>query len=230
MAKRYQIIKSSLKTTEPSTSTSTETTTTITKRPASQGSTEIHSGPGKYLIIAGNHVGSSEYLFLPGPVKRIARVPNVMSLINAKKKVEELVKKREDEMKRTPIQTIAKGAKRVPHVPDSSLLDVPMVLEAEKSKLPINVRSRFLQLIVNECKKIYTSKEEIFERALNEELTCYSKCSVISTYRNSAMLAINRLRKEVENKAHGSCKFGVGCCFVSSNSRFFLQRKMDFRS
>lgn len=130
-----------------------------------------------------------------------------MSLIDAKKKVQEMVKKQEDEKKRTPIQTVAKGAKRVPHVPDSALLDLPMVMEADKSKLPLNVRNRFLQLLVEECKKIYSSKEDIYERALNEEFTCYTKCNVINTYRNSTMLAINRLRKEAENKANSSCKF-----------------------
>lgn len=95
--------------------------------------------------------------------KRIARVPNVSSLMNAKKRVEELMKEKAL-AQYTPSQTIAKGERRVPHVPASAVTDLPMVLQAEKSRLPINVRTRYLQLMVAECFKLYSSKESVFER------------------------------------------------------------------
>lgn len=105
---------------------------------------------------------SSEQSPVPG-VKRIARVPNVSSLINAKKKVQELIKEK-NIVPKTASQTIPKGDKRVSHVPDVSLLDIPMVLQVDKSRLPINVRTRYLQMMVTECAKLYSSKESIFER------------------------------------------------------------------
>lgn len=64
--------------------------------------------------------------------------------------------------------------------------------QADKSKLPVNVRTRFLTMIADECSKLYALKEDAFNRALNEEFACYEKCKVLATYRNSAMLAVNR--------------------------------------
>ncbi|XP_072385118.1 uncharacterized protein [Diabrotica undecimpunctata] len=140
------------------------------------------------------------------PPKKIAPVHNVMAITKAKEKIS-LIKPV------TPLKTIAQTQKgnRVAHVPDVSLSDIPDVLQAESSKLPVNVRSRYLTMIADECVKMYISKEEAYSRALKEEYNCYEKCKVITTYRNSAMLAVNRLRKEgQERNKNGLGLYGVG--------------------
>lgn len=134
-------------------------------------------------------------------MKRIAHVPNVSLLLTAKKKVQEIV---QTQPSKTPTQTIPKGSRRVAHIPEISFADIPTVLQAERSKLPINVRNRYLLLMVTECSKLYISKQAAYERALNEEFNCYSKCSAITTYRNSVMLSVNKLRKEVNAGLSGT--------------------------
>lgn len=137
--------------------------------------------------------------------KKIAPVQNVMSIQRAKARIDELAKQKAQlTINKTPIQT-QKG-QRVAHVPDISLSDIPDVLNADKSKLPVNVRTRFLTLIADECVKMYLIKEDAYTRALNEEFTCYEKCKVLTTYKNSAMLAVNRLRKEFQERE----KLGLG--------------------
>lgn len=137
---------------------------------------------------------------------KIAPVQNVNSIQRAKARIEELARqKAEETLQKTPAQT-QKGAKRVAHVPDFSLSDLPDVLNADKSKLPINVRTRFLTMIADECVKLYLSREDGYNRALNEEFSCYEKCKVLTTYKNSAMLAVNRLRKETQERE----KMGLG--------------------
>ncbi|XP_044270142.1 RNA exonuclease 1 homolog [Tribolium madens] len=137
--------------------------------------------------------------------KKIAAVQNVNLIQRAKAKIEELAKQKATEtLNKTPAQTV-KG-KRIAHVPDISLSDIPDVLNADKSKLPINVRTRFLTMIADECVKLYLIKEDAYTRALNEEFACYEKCKVLATYKNSAMLAVNRLRKELQERD----KLGLG--------------------
>lgn len=133
--------------------------------------------------------------------KRIAPVQNVNLMQRAKAKIEEMARQKAvAAIQKTQAQTISKGAKRVAHVPEFSLSDIPDVLHAEKSKLPVNVRTRYLTMIADECVKLYLSKDDAYQRALNEELKCYERCKVLATYRNSAMLSINRLRKEVQER------------------------------
>lgn len=139
--------------------------------------------------------------------KRIAPVQNVMSLQRAKARIDELARqKAANTIKKTLPQTVAKGSSRTAHVPDISLSDIPDVLQAEKSKLPVNVRTRYLTMIADECLKLYLLKEDAYQRALNEEFKCYERCKVLITYRNSAVLSINRLRKEVQERE----KLGLG--------------------
>ncbi|XP_050301018.1 RNA exonuclease 1 homolog isoform X2 [Anthonomus grandis grandis] len=129
--------------------------------------------------------------------KKIAAVPNVALIEKAKERIS-LVKRQREENVKTIAHT-TKGS-RVAHVPEYTLDEIPDVLQADKSKLPVNVRTRFLTMIAEECAKLYASKDDAYNRALNEEFSCYEKCKVLATYRNSAMLAVNRLRKEVQER------------------------------
>lgn len=60
------------------------------------------------------------------------------------------------------------------------------------------------KVMVKHCLDIYTATSDAFERAQNEEFEVFKKCSMISIYKTSAMLAVNRLKKEAET--HGSVK------------------------
>lgn len=134
--------------------------------------------------------------------RRIAPVQNVNSLQRAKAKIDELARQKAAAVtKKTLSRTASNGSSRVAHVPEFSLSDIPDVLEAEKSKLPVNVRTRYLTMIADECVKLYLTKEDAYQRALNEEFKCYERCKVLTTYRNSTMLSVNRLRKEVQERA-----------------------------
>ncbi|XP_056642035.1 RNA exonuclease 1 homolog [Diorhabda sublineata] len=138
--------------------------------------------------------------------KKITPVHNVLAITKAKAMIPKINPTKS-------IKTIAQTQKsgRVAHVPDVSLSDIPDVFNADKSKLPINVRTRFLTMIADECVKMYISKEEAYSRALKEEFSCYEKCKVLTSYRNSAMLAVNRLRKEIqERNKNGLGLIGIG--------------------
>ncbi|KAJ3662818.1 hypothetical protein Zmor_007144 [Zophobas morio] len=157
--------------------------------------------------------------------KKIAPVQNVNSIQRAKARIEELAKKKATEtISKTTAQTV-KG-KRVAHVPDISLSDIPDVLNADKSKLPINVRTRFLTMIADECVKLYLTKEDAYNRALTEEFSCYEKCKVLITYKNSAMLAVNRLRKELQERERlGLGPIGEGESSEKDSSSDFKGKK-----
>lgn len=130
---------------------------------------------------------------------RIAPAMNVFSIQQAKARIAEMSKRKEIVAK-TPVQTIVKGNKRVAHIPDTSLGELPDVLQPDNKKIPVNVRTRYLTMIADECVKLYVSKEDAYNRAVNEEFKVLERCAAIVTYRNSAMLAINRIRKEVQDR------------------------------
>lgn len=154
----------------------------------------IHAAPESVSLVDEIIAGAAK-------PKRIAPVQNVNLMQRAKAKIDEMARqKAAAALQKTQAQTIGKGAKRVAHVPEFSLSDIPDVLHADKSKLPVNVRTRYLTMIADECGKLYSSKEDAYQRALAEEVKCYERCKVLATYRNSAMLSINRLRKEVQER------------------------------
>ncbi|GJQ84233.1 hypothetical protein Trydic_g2901 [Trypoxylus dichotomus] len=132
-----------------------------------------------------------------GKPLRIAPAMNVFSIQQAKARIAEFTKKREMSLK-TPVQTIGKGNKRVAHIPDASLGELPDIIQPESKKIPANVRTRYLTMIADECVKLYLSKEDAYSRAVNEEFKVLERCAAIVTYRNSAMLTVNRIRKEVQ--------------------------------
>ncbi|KRT80926.1 hypothetical protein AMK59_5062 [Oryctes borbonicus] len=128
---------------------------------------------------------------------RIAPAMNVCSIQQARARIAEFTKRKEAPQK-TTVQTVGKGNKRVAHIPDSSLAELPDILQPESKKIPANVRTRYLTMIAEECVKLYLSKDDAYSRAVNEEFKVLERCAAIATYRNSAMLTLNRIRKEVQ--------------------------------
>lgn len=64
------------------------------------------------------------------------------------------------------------------------------------SKVPISVRQRYLNTIIDECLPLYQKEEDAFKRGLEEELSVYKRASNKNVYLNVACNTIKRLRTE----------------------------------
>lgn len=101
----------------------------------------------------------------------------------------------------TIAQTFNKISGRVAHVPtgisdiDHSKL-APSVLEPSSSKISCNIRTQYYNIMVKHCLKIYTQPVDAYDRAQTEEISVLRKCSTPNIYKSSALLTINKLKKE----------------------------------
>ncbi|XP_014222990.1 RNA exonuclease 1 homolog [Trichogramma pretiosum] len=131
---------------------------------------------------------------------RIAGVPYAMLLALEKKKVMQQVTKVET---KTIAQTQKGKGARVAHVPQV----VPQLTRPEPiqpsgtAKFPLNVRQFYVNAMQDICVQIYDCHDDAAQRATREELTCYEKCKALNVYKNSCMLTVHRLRKEVDQKS-----------------------------
>lgn len=145
---------------------------------------------------------------------RIAHVPYASTLISAKKIISptstNVNKNNEPSTSSTIVQTVKKGIQRVAHVPNEKFIDRPGVLEPLGSKIPANIRSTYLNMMIDECLKIYLSPTDAYARAQHEELATSKKCSSVQIYKNSAVLTVSRLRKELQ-ECNGVKKSGSDC-------------------
>ncbi|KAH8243392.1 hypothetical protein KR032_007113 [Drosophila birchii] len=149
--------------------------------------------------------------------RSIAPVANIVAIARAKKKIEELQAEKKPAF--TPAQSF-KGAGRVAHKSTVALdksapaangtnVEKPTVLEPRSSKISYNVRTQYYEMMVKHCTVIYPQLTDAWERAQVEELAVFKKCNTAAIYKNSCMLAINKLRKEaVEagNRPSAACK------------------------
>ncbi|XP_045504067.1 RNA exonuclease 1 homolog [Colias croceus] len=144
---------------------------------------------------------------------RIAHVPYASTLLTAKKTMtsNNVTKPiSQPSTSFTSIQTVKKGVQRVAHIPNDKFIDRPGVLEPLGSKIPANIRSTYLNLMIDQTLKIYLSSVDAYARAQHEELTSSKKCSTVPIYKNSAVLAISRLKKEIL-ECNGVKKSGMDC-------------------
>lgn len=135
--------------------------------------------------------------------RTITPVANVIAIARAKKKIEELQAEKKPAF--TAAQTF-KGGSRLAHKPTAALDKVapatgaaaakPPVLEPQSSKISYNIRMQYYEMMVKQCTVIYPQLADAWERAQVEELAVFKKCSTPTIYKNSCMLAINKLRKE----------------------------------
>ncbi|XP_038207100.1 RNA exonuclease 1 homolog [Zerene cesonia] len=147
---------------------------------------------------------------------RIAHVPYASTLLTAKKTMSSnnvIKPTNQPSTSLTSIQTVKKGVQRVAHIPNDKFIDRPGVLEPLGSKIPANIRSTYLNLMIDQTLKIYLSSADAYARAQHEELTSSKKCSTVPIYKNSAVLAISRLKKEVQ-ECNGVKKSGMDCAML----------------
>lgn len=137
----------------------------------------------------------------------ITPISHRMAIEAAKRKVAELQAQKLPQYQRgTPSQTAQKSTGRVAHAPTNGIDDIdqsklaPPIKEANSSKISSNVRNQFYQIMVKDCLKIYPLAADAFERAVEEEFKVFEKCKLVTIYKTSIMLAINRLKKEIGAK------------------------------
>lgn len=150
-----------------------------------------------------SHTGNSKI--------RIAHVPYASTMLSAKRGIPPPnTKKEEPTTSSTITRTIKKGVQRVAHVPNEKIIDRPGVLEPLASKIAANIRSVYLNMMIDECLKIYLAATDAYARAQHEELATSKKCSTVQIYKNSAVLTVSRLRKELL-ECNGVKKSGSEC-------------------
>jgi len=74
----------------------------------------------------------------------------------------------------------------------------PEPLQVATHKFSLNIRQYYINMMHDICMQIYTNGDDAAQRAVKEEYACHEKCKALLVYKNSCMLAIHRLRKEIE--------------------------------
>lgn len=107
---------------------------------------------------------------------------------------------------KTVITTASKTEKRRARVPNVSNLARPQIPAEFGSKVPTNIRQRYLNLIIDECLKLYDDEEEAFKRGQEEEMAVYKRSNTKTIYLNVAINAIKRLRNEIAESLPSTSK------------------------
>lgn len=159
---------------------------------------------------------------------RFTPAVNVLAFQKAKEKIEEL--RRNQSAARTPAQTASKAGTRVAHAgaavvstSASPAAQAPPILEPTSSKISYNVRMQYYGLMIKHCLNIYPNCEDAWDRAQTEELAVMKKCSTAMIYKSSALLTINKLRKEaVESGSETAEKYVPVAAFVYEEGVIFF--------
>ena len=96
------------------------------------------------------------------------------------------------------------GASRTAHTPSLASVPKPFVTPDPHSKVPTNVRQRYLNSIIDECLKITDDELAAHVRAEKEEADCNRKASSRMIYLNLAVNCIKKLRTEAAEEAKKS--------------------------
>lgn len=80
----------------------------------------------------------------------------------------------------------------------------PEPLQLSTQKFNLNVRQYYVNMMQDICIQIYTNGDDAAQRALKEEFGCHERCTALSVYKNSCMLAVHKLRKEVNQNNTGN--------------------------
>ncbi|CAL4108463.1 unnamed protein product, partial [Meganyctiphanes norvegica] len=146
---------------------------------------------------------------------RIARVPNVAGLLQARDKIKSIPTPSSHSLlssqaskasgsvsAHTTAMTNSKGLKRIAHTPALESLARPIVPVEYGSKVPQNVRQRYLNTFIDECLKFCDGQTEAFSKAMAEERVCFNRATSRSIYLNLAVNTIKRLRiKQISEDA-----------------------------
>ncbi|XP_067678150.1 RNA exonuclease 1 homolog [Haliotis asinina] len=143
--------------------------------------------------------GSSSSQSFGGGQKRTAHIPKLKSSRQGS------LDDRDDD-KRTVAITVARGEKRKAHAPTLSNVKRPAIPAEFGSKVPSNIRQRYLNLIIDECLKICKTEEEAYKKGQEEEAAVYKRATNKNIYLRVAVNAIKRLRVEVQQSCSSPTK------------------------
>lgn len=147
----------------------------------------------------------------PVPIKArpsIAPVSNMLAFKYAKAKIDALkarsssssskVPDQQPSTSKTCAQTASKFYGRTAHavVAAPATQPAPPVLEPASTKISYNIRMQYYNMMVKHCLIIYPSVDDAWNRAQVEELGVMKKCNTANIYKSSALLTVNKLRKE----------------------------------
>lgn len=143
------------------------------------------------------------------PKRRMSHVPNVASLLQAREKIKSLppsssrnllspsLASASGRVPPTIAQTVAKGGKRLAHTPKLETLQRPTITPEFGSKVPPNIRQRYLNSLIDECLK-FLGEKEAYNLGLAEERVCFQRATSRMVYLNLAVNAVKRLRNQQE--------------------------------
>ncbi|KAJ8305342.1 hypothetical protein KUTeg_015887 [Tegillarca granosa] len=99
--------------------------------------------------------------------------------------------------------TVSKNEKRKAHVPDviKTNLKRPTIPSEFGSKVPVNIRQRYLNLIIDECLKLCDNEEDAYKRGQDEEQAVYKRSNTKKVYLNVVINTIKKLRTEFSQKS-----------------------------
>ncbi|XP_035904013.1 RNA exonuclease 1 homolog [Anopheles stephensi] len=177
-----------------------ETRKAMTK-PATVPAPAVNGSPVSSIATGTFYSKSPETPSLSTPKSRFTPAVNVLAFQKAKEKIEQL---KRNQSAFTPAQTASKTGARVAHTGSvlatkaaaTPAAQAPPILEPSSSKISYNIRMQYYGLMVKHCLNIYPTCEDAWERAQTEELAVMKKCSTAMIYKSSALLTINKLRKE----------------------------------
>ncbi|XP_050450091.1 RNA exonuclease 1 homolog [Cataglyphis hispanica] len=191
-----------------------EVKTQVTSMSAVQSSSNLQ----KEHIESASSTNNSDLQSTVNGRVRIAHVPYAHSLAMEKKKVAVTAGKCGDhkEVNNKTIAQTTKGSVRVAHIPQIvPQLVRPEPLQVATQKFPLNVRQYYINIMHDICVQIYTNSDDAAQRAVKEEFTCHEKCKALAVYKSSCMLAIHRLRKEVDQNKSNEKSIGLNYGMVS---------------
>ncbi|KAL6437876.1 hypothetical protein ACFW04_004301 [Cataglyphis niger] len=191
-----------------------EVKTQVTSMSAVQSSSNLQ----KEHIESASSTNNSDLQSTVNGRVRIAHVPYAHSLAMEKKKVAVTAGKCGDhkEVNNKTIAQTTKGSVRVAHIPQIvPQLVRPEPLQVVTQKFPLNVRQYYINIMHDICVQIYTNSDDAAQRAVKEEFTCHEKCKALAVYKSSCMLAVHRLRKEVDQNKSNEKSIGLNYGMVS---------------
>lgn len=140
------------------------------------------------------------------PRPSITPVSNILAFKHAKEKIEAFKQVRkaipststQPSSSSTIAQTSSKFYGRKAHINKVTpeIKPAPPVLEPTSNKISYNLRMQYYNMMVKHCLVIYPNCEDGWQRAQTEELAVLKKCNTANIYKSSALLTVNKLRKE----------------------------------
>ncbi|XP_030852144.1 RNA exonuclease 1 homolog isoform X2 [Strongylocentrotus purpuratus] len=102
------------------------------------------------------------------------------------------------EKKTTTVMT-SKMGKRTAHMP-KTVSKRPMIPTDYGSKVPMNIRQRYLNVFIDELLKTTEEDQDAFDKALDEEKLVYQRASSKNIYLNLCVNALKKLKNQTDSR------------------------------